>query len=95
MHLVKALLLGTAQDGGLPQSGCFCNNCMQLAPRNVVSLALVEHAADDGMHVWLIDPTPDVKQQLRLLHDIDPNFQLRGVFITHLHVGHYMGLTQV
>lgn len=91
----RALLLGNAQDGGLPHTGCFCDNCTQLPPCNVVSLALIVEAANDSTKVWIIDPTPDIKQQLRMLHDINPNFQLAGLFITHLHVGHYTGLTQV
>lgn len=93
--MVRVLLLGTAQDGGLPQAGCSCANCTavyagRLQRANVVSLALI-----DGNDVHIIDASPDIKAQLEMLRAEVPGYRLRGVFLTHLHSGHYTGLLQV
>jgi len=99
---VHALVLGTAQDAGLPQVGCFtdlCNYGRELAaqgrPRLVSSLALVEPEAE---RFYLVDATPDITRQL----DLIPGDAFRrraaerrpfdGIFLTHAHIGHYSGL---
>ncbi|KAF8055592.1 SEC13B [Scenedesmus sp. PABB004] len=99
------LLLGVAQDAGVPQSGCTCANCSAAwagtAPRQTaVSAALVDPAPDEsGGGVWIIDPTPDFREQYHALqqHLAAAGLagrRLRGVLITHLHHGHYLGLAQ-
>lgn len=65
---IRATLLGIAQDGGLPQAGCACENCAaawsgRLPRQHVSSLSLT--AGQDGP--WVIDVTPDIKDQLQLL----------------------------
>ncbi len=94
-------VLGTAQDGGLPHAACTCDRCeaARLDParrRHVAGLALVLPASG---RVFLIDATPDVREQLDLLADVrDPpagrvdRAPVDGVFLTHAHVGHYLGL---
>lgn len=91
---VEAILLGTAQDGGVPQAGCYCANCD--TARNdstrrklVVCLGLVDHATRQS---WLIDATPDFREQLHILHSLVPDCPLAGVVLTHAHIGHYTGL---
>jgi pyrroloquinoline quinone biosynthesis protein B len=91
---VKAILLGTAQDGGLPQAGCHCRNCRAAradpARRQwVACLGLVDGGAGKS---WLIDATPDLKEQLHALHEFAPSCRLGGILLTHAHVGHYAGL---
>jgi pyrroloquinoline quinone biosynthesis protein B len=91
---VEAILLGTAQDGGLPQAGCHCAQCAPAhtdpAKRQwVVCLALVDHATHQS---WLIDATPDFREQLHALHSLAPDCPLAGIVLTHAHVGHYAGL---
>jgi pyrroloquinoline quinone biosynthesis protein B len=91
---VEAILLGTAQDGGLPQAGCHCAQCVPAhtdpARRQwVVCLALVDHATHQS---WLIDATPDFREQLHALHNLAPDCPLAGIVLTHAHVGHYAGL---
>jgi pyrroloquinoline quinone biosynthesis protein B len=88
---VEASLLGTAQDGGLPQPGCHCPNC-EAARKDaglrarVVSLGLVD---DDAGRSWLIDATPDFPAQ----HDeLTARASLAGILLTHAHMGHYPGL---
>lgn len=90
----EAILLGIAQDGGVPQAGCECDNCRRAwtdpsARQFVACLAVVDHAARLS---WLIDATPDFRQQLRALGAMEPGCTLAGILLTHAHVGHYAGL---
>ena len=94
-------VLGAAQDGGFPHAACEHDACRQArsreaAPRYVSSLALVLPATDQ---VFLFDATPDIRPQLDLLRDVRRPPQdrvdrapLDGVFLTHAHIGHYLGL---
>lgn len=91
---VEAILLGTAQDGGVPQAGCTCDHCRQAradpALRQwVACLGLVDRAAGKS---WLIDATPDFREQLHTLEEHAPDCPLAGIALTHAHVGHYAGL---
>lgn len=99
---LHALVLGTVQDAGLPQVGCYTELCnlgrelhAQGRGRYVASLALVEPGAE---RFYLVDATPDVTRQIDLIQD--PAFRRRaaqrrpfdGIFLTHAHIGHYTGL---
>jgi pyrroloquinoline quinone biosynthesis protein B len=90
----EALLLGTAQDAGVPHIGCDCRTCT-LARRDPrqrhlpASLALVDHRAGAS---WLIDATPAFPEQLAMLREHAPRCRLAGVLLTHAHMGHYTGL---
>lgn len=81
----KLLFLGTAQDGGVPQAGCNCRNCQSIS-RNVASIALT-----DEKSAVIIDATPDFRVQYRLLKERF-DVELRGIYLTHAHWGHYGGL---
>lgn len=91
------LVLGVAQDGGLPQAGCNQPHCESawsdpLLRRHVASLAIVDPASGQR---WMIDATPDFPRQLRLLDESAPRHPdgvLQGIFLTHAHIGHYTGL---
>ena len=92
-----ALVLGTAQDGGLPQIGCFTDRCNEARtnPRYVASLALIEPEAE---RYYLVDASPDLTRQVDLIRE--EGFRRRagerrpfdGIFLTHAHMGHYLGL---
>ena len=97
----QALLLGTAQDAGVPQAGCACERCRRAHAdparrRLAVALGLVDHAA---RQTWLIDATPDFREQLYLLQhsgdeahvDGHTPYPLAGILLTHAHIGHYSG----
>ena len=91
---VEAILLGTAQDGGVPQAGCTCNHCRESRADPALRqwaacLALVDRAAGQS---WLIDATPDYREQLQALQKRAPECPLAGIALTHAHVGHYAGL---
>lgn len=95
------VVLGTAQDGGLPHAGCSCERCARArgepgAARRVASVALV--AGEPGQ-AWLIDATPDLPAQLEELavrtgrpRGGTDRAPLAGLFLTHAHMGHYLGL---
>lgn len=104
---VEAVVLGIAQDGGVPQLNCFTGYCARVragAPRPRVScVGLV-----DGDRRWLIDATPDMGDQVGALlapdgraidavadRTVPLHEYLAGIFLTHAHVGHYLGLAQL
>jgi pyrroloquinoline quinone biosynthesis protein B len=83
------IVLGIAQDGGLPQAGCRKRCCASGRREDVASLALVDPAT---RRWWLFDATPDFPRQLARMGREAPACTLAGVFLTHAHVGHYAGL---
>jgi len=89
------MVLGIAQDGGFPQPGCF-RECCKSAKNNqkklISSVAVINAKTHD---CWLIDITPDFRNQMKLIKDflsIDSFPNIKGIFLTHAHVGHYLGL---
>lgn len=83
------VVLGIAQDGGVPQAGCRKSCCTSGRHEDVASLALVDPAA---RRWWLFDATPDLRAQLARMSTEAPACTLAGVFLTHAHMGHYTGL---
>jgi pyrroloquinoline quinone biosynthesis protein B len=86
----KVIVLGIAQDGGIPQIGCTQKIC-ETQKHFVSSLALVEQNS-----LVLIDATPDLRDQYaeltkRFQQTVRPNL-LDGILLTHAHMGHYTGL---
>jgi len=66
---VTVKVLGSAQDGGLPQSGCTCSNCRRARQetsfsRLIVSLAIWDKAENK---YFLIDASPDIRRQLEMV----------------------------
>ena len=88
------IVLGIAQDGGVPQAGTKKHPAWNDAGarRLAVSLALVDPESSER---WLFEATPDLREQL---HRLDVAFPveatpgLAGIFLTHAHMGHYTGL---
>ncbi|MBC8346439.1 MAG: MBL fold metallo-hydrolase [Candidatus Marinimicrobia bacterium] len=87
------IVLGIAQDGGVPHAGCQKNCCINRwgDPNEkvmVVSLGIVDPNSNE---TWIIEATPDFPKQMEILtgNDID---KLKGIFLTHAHIGHYTGL---
>jgi pyrroloquinoline quinone biosynthesis protein B len=81
-------VLGVAQDGGLPHPGCDCPRCdaARTGRRRREKVACL--GLTDGFRTWLLDATPDMPEQLHAMGVRAPD----GVFLTHAHVGHYLGL---
>ncbi|MFG0286059.1 MAG: MBL fold metallo-hydrolase [Phycisphaerales bacterium JB039] len=96
--------IGTVQDGGLPHAACSCDRCEAARTdparkRHVASLAVILPHEDGRERLWLIDVTPDIREQLNMLRDVrdDPAGRVDrnpvdGVLLTHAHLGHYLGL---
>ncbi len=92
------VVLGITQDGGYPQTACDKECCKKawLKPelrRMVVSLGIVDPATGSK---WLIEATPDIKEQINRLKFISGSATsaVTGIFLTHAHIGHYTGLMQ-
>lgn len=88
------IVLGIAQDGGIPQLGTKHHPGWEdpSQARLVVSLGLVDPASSQR---WLFEATPDLKRQLHRLDEAAPSTAvpgLDGIFLTHAHIGHYLGL---
>jgi len=88
------VVLGIAQDGGAPQAGDRDHPGWDdpAQKRHAVCLALVDPATSRR---WLIDATPDFREQLHwldVLFPVDGKPGLAGIFLTHAHMGHYTGL---
>ena len=92
----RAVVLGIAQDGGVPHIGCEQPRCVEARRdparrERVAALGLV-----DGDRRYLIDATPDLASQLESLNAgrtvPDRRRPVDGIFLTHAHVGHYAGL---
>lgn len=106
-HQISAVVLGIAQDAGLPHAGCRCARCLRALqdPRQqlfAACLAVVDRRTEPT-GVWLLDATPDIRWQLATLHEFlgpDPRRthgvrQPDGIFLTHAHMGHVGGLPQL
>jgi pyrroloquinoline quinone biosynthesis protein B len=89
---VQAVVLGIAQDGGVPHLGCRQTLCVEARKdptrrRRVASLGLIDGKAGKR---FLIDATPDFESQVAALGGMPD-----GILLTHAHVGHYLGLAQL
>lgn len=83
----------------MPQVGCYAERCQRARglarPRFATSLALVEPGEE---RYFLVDATPDLTRQVDLIPE--EGFRRRaaerrpfdGIFLTHGHIGHYLGL---
>ena len=87
------LVLGTAQDGGYPHTGCSDDCCKEAWEDSNQKRLIASLAVMDGKDCFLVDITPDFKYQLQLIeHHINEKPRISGICITHAHLGHYMGL---
>jgi len=107
--VITVVVLGTAQDGGVPHLGCRQPRCERARrdaalARRVASLGVIDSEAKQS---YLIDATPDVRAQLdalsshplapaRMAGDLAPQGRnpVHGLILTHAHIGHYTGLVQ-
>jgi pyrroloquinoline quinone biosynthesis protein B len=91
----RVVVLGTAQDGGVPHAGCTCPTCAHARRdpahrRRVASIGIV---GVTGRRL-LVDATPDLPAQIaRLAEVVDAHDHVPdAVLLTHAHVGHVLGL---
>src|SRR5262252_3528442 len=86
------VILGIAQDGGVPHAGCHQKVCVEARKnpakrRLVASLGLIDEQAGKR---FMIDATPDFADQMERLGGLPD-----GILLTHAHIGHYLGLAQL
>ena len=91
------MILGSAQDGGYPMAICkkvCCKNAVlkNEKPTRVSCIAIVDPISSEQ---WIIDATPDLKEQLNELYKQSKSEKINGIFLTHAHIGHYLGLAQL
>ena len=93
------IVLGIAQDAGFPQANCQKSCCKEVwrrpeLRRMVSCIGIVDPLTNQA---WMVDATPDFKDQLKLLteHREDGVIDLGGIFLTHAHIGHYTGLVHL
>lgn len=87
------VVLGVAQDGGAPHAACEKTCCINKwnnpnLHNKVSSIGIVDPVTNE---VWMIDATPDFAEQLHFLTSNNRR-ELKGIFLTHAHIGHYTGL---
>lgn len=91
-------VLGTAAGGGVPQWNCNCPNCRDARlgrqPRRLQSALAI---SPDGAAWYLVNATPDVREQLDRMPAAFPGpgireSPLRGVLLTDAELDHTVGL---
>ncbi len=84
-----AVVLGIAQDGGVPHPGCDCQTCLTFSTTgNQLSPASI--GVIDGDELHLIDVSRDLNRQLRMLPK--KGCKVTDVWLTHGHLGHVDGI---
>ena len=88
----EVVVLGTVQDGGAPHIMCLKSCCTNLshkekAARQVTALGLSFGTTD----YYLFEASPNITLQIQQMHALG-HLNLAGIFFTHAHIGHYMGL---
>jgi pyrroloquinoline quinone biosynthesis protein B len=93
---VRVVVLGIAQDGGVPHIGCMQELCVRARRepsrrQRVSSVGIVDDASGAR---FLIDATPDLPAQIEALPGVakDRRRPVDGILLTHAHIGHYTGL---
>jgi pyrroloquinoline quinone biosynthesis protein B len=97
---VQVLLLGSAAGGGFPQWNCWCPSCRvarsdpsAAEPRTQSSAAI----SVDGCRWFLLNASPDVREQLRWVRTGDVPLTVRdnpieGVLVTDAEIDHTLGI---
>jgi len=88
----EAIVLGIAQDGGVPHLGCRQPLCVAARKdpamaQRVASLGLVDPGSGKR---FVIDATPDFARQVEIVGGLPD-----AILLTHAHIGHYLGLAQL
>jgi pyrroloquinoline quinone biosynthesis protein B len=94
----ELVVLGRAQDGGLPHVGCNRPCCVEARAAGRVEtpacLGVIDH--QEG-RLMLIEATPAIDAQLARLQELAGETDrgrtpVDAVLLTHAHIGHYLGL---
>lgn len=93
----RALVLGAAAGGGLPQWNCGCQNCDMARKGEIPSQSQSSIAVSiDGRHWAILNASPDIRTQIAAnpaLHPTDLRASpIRAVLLTNGDIDHVAGL---
>lgn len=100
----ELVILGSAQDGGVPHAGCLCANCRAARTDRDRRRLPASAGIVSGDHLALIDAASAFEEQYhRLWERSERGRAVNGVrygapeivVLTHAHTGHYTGLWQL
>ncbi len=97
---MQIILLGTAAGGGFPQWNCWCPSCRvaRTEPRRAVPRSQSSAAVSaDGIRWFLLNASPDVRDQLGRLPAHSPDGSSRhvpieGIVLTDAELDHTIGI---
>lgn len=94
---MKARVLGTAAGGGSPQWNCACEQCSRARERGASRTQDCLAVSGDGISWYLMNASPDLRQQLLAAQELAPGpglreTPLRGVLLTDAELDHVLGL---
>ena len=98
--MLKVVILGSAAGGGIPQWNCNCPTCRAAwsDPSLRSTQVSVAVSADEGRHWFLINASPDIRQQilqtpaLHPAHDQLRHSPIAGVILTNGEIDAIAGL---
>lgn len=100
--MTELIVLGSAQDGGLPHAGCRCIQCERARRDPAFRRLPAAIGIIDGNDAVLIDATSAFGEQIHALRlaamprDTGERYRPPAtVLLTHAHTGHYIGLWQL
>lgn len=87
----QLVVLGIAQDGGMPHPGCNKPPCSDVyaGTRHAEKVSCIGLVNRDTGTAYMVDATPDFPEQL---HMLTGGKVPDAIFLTHGHIGHYTGL---
>jgi pyrroloquinoline quinone biosynthesis protein B len=98
--VLQIILLGTAAGGGFPQWNCWCPTCRAVRLEPEAGRSRLQSSAAvsaDGRHWFLLNASPDVRDQLRLLPGEPPpavrHVPIEGIVLTDGELDHTLGIT--
>lgn len=97
MHV---LILGSAAGGGFPQWNCWCPGCRTARTQPALALSRSQSSvavSADGSRWFLLNASPDVREQLRWIGGTPADGAVRhvpveGVVLTDAEIDHTLGL---
>lgn len=99
--MLRAMVLGAGAGGGFPQWNCACAQCRRARAGDSLAQPLTQSSlavsADDGASWFLLNASPDLRQQIAQTPALHPRTGMRdspiaGVILTNADVDHIAGL---
>ena len=100
----ELVILGSAQDGGVPHAGCRCVNCRHARTDHSARRLPASIGILSGNDWAIVDATSGFEQQMHRLWSMRPDSRNHTgerysapdvIYLTHAHSGHYIGLWQL